>query len=101
MVDTVYKRGIPTLRRALERLREEFSAIEPRTDWTRLRIEPLLQHARALEGLLASARFSREFGRLRKGVVLFHSDLVYLRANVRELESLLRSEEKALSRRRA
>lgn len=94
MVDRVYKRGIPEYRRALEELRKEFARLGSKTDWLRLRVDPVLQHARALNRLLASRRFAPEFARLTKGVALFHSDLVYLSTNVRELRGLLRTEAK-------
>jgi len=99
MVDRVYKARIPALRKALERLRENFSNLRPKTDWTQLRIEPLLRHAERLELLLGSMASSREFSRLTKGVELFHSDLEYLRKNVRGLEKLLESEKRFLGRR--
>jgi hypothetical protein len=93
MVDRVYKADLPRLRKALEKLKEEFADRNPsRTDWTRLRIEPLLKHLDSLQELLQSEEFSREFSHLRKGVRLFHSDLVYLRENVKGLEEVLRSE---------
>jgi len=95
MVDKVYKDNLPALRNALEELRESFSNLNSKTDWTKLRIEPLLKHLRSLEQLLESGEFSREFSRLTKGVELFHSDLVYFRTNVRGLEKLLQSEKKA------
>ena len=95
MVDKVYKDNLPALRNALEGLRESFSNLNSKTDWTKLRIEPLLKHLRSLEQLLESGEFSREFSRLTKGVELFHSDLVYFRTNVRGLEKLLQSEKKA------
>jgi predicted nucleic acid-binding Zn-ribbon protein len=95
MVDKVYKNDLPALRNALEELRERFSNLNSKTDWTKLRIEPLLKHLRSLEQLLESGEFSREFSRLSKGVELFHSDLVYFRTNVRGLEMLLQSEKKA------
>ena len=94
MVDRVYKGGIPELRKALERLRQEFSREDSRTDWVHLRIDPVLKHAKELERLVASRKFAREFSRLTKGVALFHSDLVYLRANVQALQRLLRAERK-------
>jgi predicted RNase H-like nuclease (RuvC/YqgF family) len=94
MVDKVYKKDLPALRNALEELRESFSNLNSKTDWTKLRIEPLLKHLRSLEQLLESGEFSREFSRLTKGVELFHSDLVYFRTNVRGLEKLLQSEKK-------
>jgi len=99
MVDSAYKAGLPRLRKALERLRDDFSNLDSsKTDWTRLRIEPLLKHLDSLEQLLNSGEFSEEFSRLRKGVELFHSDLVYLRANVKGLEKMLQSEKKSLKK---
>jgi len=94
MIDKVYKEDLPELRYALEKLRENFSTLSPKTDWTRLRIEPLLKHLESLEQLLASREFSGEFSRLRKGVELFHSDLEYFRINVKGLEKILQSEKK-------
>jgi len=94
LVDRVYKAGIPKLRNELARLKEEFSTLESGTDWTKLRVEPLLRHAEALEGLLSQPDFAREYSRLRRGVVMFHSDLVYLRDNVKALKSTLESEKK-------
>ena len=99
MVDRVYKKDLPRLRKALEELKEGFSDLGPsRTNWTKSRIEPLLKHLNSLEKLLHSAEFSQEFSRLRKGVRLFHSDLVYLRENVKGLEKLLQSEKKSLKK---
>ena len=100
MVDRVYKEDLPRLRDTLEKLREGFSNLgSTKTDWTRLRIEPLLKHLEVLERLLHSREFSGEFSRLTKGVELFHSDLVYFRINVKGLEKLLQSEEKSATRR--
>ena len=96
MVDRVYKAQIPALRKRLARLREDFSNLNPTTNWTRLRIEPLLKHVQHLEQLLGSEELS---SRLTKGVVFFHSDLVYLRTNVQGLERLLQSEKEILLRR--
>ena len=98
MVDRVYKQNLPALRNALEKLRRKSTKLRSKTNWTQLRIEPVLQHARSLEQLLRSRKFSREFSRLNKGVVLFHSDLEYLRTNVKGLEKLLQAETKALAR---
>ncbi len=96
MVDTVYKEDLPRLRKALEELRENFSNLDaPPTDWAKLRIDPLLKHLDSLEQLLHSGEFSREFSRLKKGVQLFHSDLVYFRENVNGLKKLLQSEKKS------
>jgi len=94
LVDRVYKTDIPRLRKALIRLKEGFSGLDSGTDWTRLRIEPLLKHAEALERLLNQPGFAKEYSRLRRGVVMFHSDLVYLRENVGALKKTLESEKK-------
>ncbi len=91
-MDRVYKKLIPAQRKALEKLREDFSNLGSKTDWTRLRIEPLLKHAERLEQMMGSGEFSREFSRLRKGLVFFMSDLEYFRKNIRGLEELLQSE---------
>lgn len=101
MVDRAYKEELPRLRNTLEKLREDFSNLRStKTDWTKLRIEPLLKHLEVLEQLLHSREFSREFSRLTKGVELFHSDLVYFRINVKGLKKLLQSEEKSAMRRK-
>jgi len=92
MVDRVYKNDLPELRNALEKLREDFANIGSKTDWAKLRIEPLLKHLESLEELLESEEFSREFSRLTKGVAMFHSDLVYFRTNVTALKKILQSE---------
>jgi len=94
VVDRVYKADLPRLRNDLEKLSEEFSNLDSDTNWIKLRIEPLLKHAESLEQLLHSPEFSPEFSRLRKGVRMFHSDLVYLRENVKELEKVIQSEKK-------
>jgi hypothetical protein len=85
----VYKRGIPGMVQELEELRAAFSHRRSPTDWSRLRIDPLLAHARALDARLRSKRFQRETSRLRVGVEMFHSELVYLRVNVRALRRIL------------
>ena len=95
MVDRVYKSNIPAFRKTLEKLRVEFSTLNLRTDWTKLRVEPLLRHVKELERQLKSQKASR----LSKGVRLLHSDLVYLRENVKGLKEILRSEKKTLQRR--
>ncbi len=99
IVDKVYKKDLPRLRSDLEKLRENFSSIGlSRTNWTKLRIEPLLKHLDSLEQLLNSDQFSRESSRLTKGVKMFHSDLVYLRENTKWLEKVLLSEKKTLKK---
>lgn len=90
MVDRAYKGAIPEFRKTLEQLRKEISHLDSDTDWVRLRVDPILKHTKELERLLSSPRFSAEFSRLKKGVPLFHSDLVYLRTNVNELRKLIR-----------
>jgi hypothetical protein len=52
----------------------------------------------SLERLLDSGEFSGESTRLRKGVRLFHSDLVYLRENVKGLHEILQSEKKRVKK---
>jgi hypothetical protein len=99
-MDRTYKEDIPSHRRALEELKKEFSGVASNTDWTKLRIEPLLEHVKLLERLLRSPKFSRETARLRRGVVMFHSDLVYLRANVKALKEILEIERKSHQHRR-
>lgn len=91
-MDRVYKTDIPAARKALEDLRRQFSGVETKTDWTRLRIEPLIAHAKALEKLLGSSEFARETSRLTNGVVMFHSDLVYLRDNIKALKDILKKQ---------
>jgi predicted RNase H-like nuclease (RuvC/YqgF family) len=99
MVDRVYKKQLPAQRKALERLRENFSDLRSKTNWTKLRIEPLLNHLERLEQVLGSGEFSRESSRLTKGVELFRSDLEYFRRNVKGLEKVLQSEKEFLGRR--
>jgi hypothetical protein len=88
-MDRSYKEDIPRARRALQELKKEFSGVASTTDWTKLRIEPLLDHVRSLELLLRSPKFARETARLRRGVVMFHADLIYLRENVKALKEIL------------
>lgn len=97
-MDRSYKEDIPKSRRALEKLKKEFSGVASTTDWTKLRIEPLLDHVKSLDRLLRSPKFVRETARLRRGVAMFHSDLVYLRENVKALKEIL--EVKSRSHRR-
>jgi hypothetical protein len=95
LVDRVYKADIPEKRKALEKLRAEFSKLPTTTDWAKLRVDPLLQHVKQLEQRLKSQGSAR----LSKGVKMFHSDLVYLRENVNGLKEILRSEKRSLQRR--
>jgi hypothetical protein len=97
-MDRSYKEDIPKAKRALEELKKEFSGIASTTDWTKLRIEPLLDHVKCLEQLLRSPKFARETARLRRGVVMFHSDLVYLRENVKVLKEILQVERRSHQR---
>ena len=90
-MDRSYKEEIPRTRRTLEELKKKFSGVASSTDWAKLRIEPLLDHVKALERLLRSPKFARETARLRRGVAMFHSDLVYFRENVRALKAILES----------
>jgi len=99
MVDRVYKAGLPRLRNALEELREAFSHVDSGTNWAELRIGPLLKHVESLERLLASEEFSEESARLRRGVRMFHSDLVYLRSNVEWLKEILQSKQTSRAKR--
>ena len=98
-MDRSYKEDIPKNRRALEQLKKEFLDVTSTTDWTKLRIEPLLEHVKFLERLLRSPKFSRETSRLRRGVEMFHSDLVYLRENVKTLKDILKIEKRFHTRR--
>ena len=94
MVDRVYKQDLPALRNALQKLRVDFSNLGSKTDWAKLRIDPLLKHLESLEQSLQSKEFSRESSRLTKGVELFHSDLVYFRTNLKGLKKILESEKR-------
>ena len=94
-MDRSYKEDIPKAKRALEELKREFSGIASTTDWTKLRIEPLLDHVKCLEQFLRSPKFARDTARLRRGVVMFHSDLVYLRENVKALKEILEVERRS------
>jgi hypothetical protein len=91
-MDRSYKEDIPKARKALTVLKRQFSAVPSTTDWIKLRIDPLLEHAKSLERLLRSPRFARETARLRRGVEMFHANLVYLRENVRALQKILEVE---------
>jgi hypothetical protein len=99
LVDRAYKGALPDFRKTLVRMRGEFSKLKTKTDWARLRVDPLLRHVKELEKRLKSPDFSGETARLRKGVKQFHSDLVYLRDNVKWLQEILRSEKGSLTRR--
>ena len=99
-MDRSYKEDIPKAKRALEELKQEFSDVASTTDWTMLRIKPLFDHVKSLERLLRSPKFARETARLRRGVVMFHSDLVYLRENVKALKEILEVEKGSHRRKR-
>ena len=94
-MDRTYKEDIPSTRRVLDELKKEFSGVASTTDWTKLRIEPLLEHVKFLERLFQSPKFTRETARLRRGVAMFHSDLVYLRENVKALKEILEVERRS------
>jgi hypothetical protein len=96
MVDRVYKHDLSRLRATLEGLRIEFSGVDSKTDWVKLRIDPLLKHTQSLEQVLDLEEFSQESSRLRTGVTMFHSDLVYLRSNVKTLKEILQVEKRRL-----
>jgi hypothetical protein len=99
MVDRVYKEDLPRLRSRLVNLRADFANLGPSgVVWAKLRIDPLLKHLDTLDSLMRSEEFSGEFSRLTKGVELFHSDLVYLRQNVKGLQRLLLSERRRLKK---
>jgi hypothetical protein len=99
-MDRTYKQDIPSVIKRLEHIRDEFGAIESKTDWIRLRIEPLLEHAKSLDRLINTRQFARETARLSRGVEMFHADLVYFRENVQGLRKVLESERKSATRRR-
>jgi len=99
MVDRVYKEDLPKSRKKLQDLKQEFAKLGPSgTRWARLRIDPLLVHIDTLEHLIHSDEFAGESSILPKGVELFHSDLVYLRQNIKGLHNLLLSERRRLKK---
>ncbi len=95
MVDRVYKGAIPQFKTRLRELRREFASIKTRTDWNRLRVEPLLRHVESLEAVLRSKRHAAQISRLTRGVSMFHSDLVYLQHNLKELSKTLERERRS------
>ncbi len=99
MVDRVYKGAIPSFRTELEELKRESSRLRSRTDWNRLRVEPLIRHVASLERILESERFGAEIARLRRGMGMFRSDRVYLRTNLSALQDTLPREKKRAERR--
>lgn len=99
-MDRVYKGAFRSFRAELEELRDGFAQIESKSDWNRLRVEPLMKHVDSLEAIMKSKRFSGEVSRLRRGVSMFHSDLVYFRDNIRELRKILRLAQRASERNR-
>lgn len=98
MVDRVYKSSLPRFANQLNELRKEFSDLDSKTDWVKLRIDPLIRHLNSLEGLLENRQYSGEFARLTKGVASFHADLVYFRTNIEELGKILRAEKRSVRR---
>lgn len=100
MVDRVHKGAFSGFRADLEELREDFTRIDSKKDWNRLRVEPLLNHVDSLEALIRSKRFATEVPRLRRGVSMFHSDLIYLRQNILELRRAFRLAQKTYERNR-
>lgn len=88
-MDQVYKSDLPRYKAMLVELKQALSATGAKTDWARLRIDPLLAHVAQLERLLLSPQFAQETARLRRGVAMFHADLVYLRTNIKALRDLL------------
>jgi len=98
-MDRAYKQDIPSVIKRLEGLRDAFATLDSKTDWTRLRIEPLLEHAKSLDRLIHLRQFARETTRLRRGVAMFHADVVYFRQNLQGLKNVLESERKAAPRR--
>ncbi len=97
-MDKAYQEDIPKYRHALEALRVEFAATATETNWRKLRLEPLLRHVRSLERILESPKYARETARLRRGVSMFHADLVYLRANIQGLREILKNEREKAER---
>jgi hypothetical protein len=85
VVDRVYGSDLPQLRKTLAELKSEFSRLDTPTDWVRLRIVPLQNHVNALERALRTWRSTP----LRGAVPMLHSDLVYLKENVRHLQRQL------------
>ena len=63
-MDRAYKRDIPRHRKALEDFKRELADVVTKTDWTTLRIDPLLEHVTKLEGSRQSPQFAREIARL-------------------------------------
>ena len=100
-MDRSYKEDIPRTKRVLGELKKEFSGLASKTDWIKLRIDPLLSHVKSLERLLQSPKFASETARLRRGVAMFHSDLVYFRENLKALKKILEMERKSHQRRLA
>ena len=95
MVDRVYKESFRGFQADLRELRQGFARLDPKTDWNRLRIGPLLKHVDSLDPIIQSKRFAKELSRLTRGVAMFHSDLVYLRQNIQELRRTLCLAQKA------
>lgn len=96
MVDRVYVGDLPRLREALSMLRSEFNKTDRSTPWVRLRVDPLLKHVRELESLVPLIGPSG----VRGVVPMLHSDLTYLRENVRRLKRTLAAQRPRAGRRR-
>jgi len=54
-MDRSYKEDIPKVKRVLEELKREFSGVVSTTDWTKLRIEPLLDHVKSARAIASVA----------------------------------------------
>jgi len=85
MVDRVHKKAFRGFRTDLLELRRGFARLDGKTDRNKLGIEPLLKHVDSLDTIITAKRFAKELSRLPRGVPMFHSDLVYLSLNIREL----------------
>jgi hypothetical protein len=97
-MDKVYLSDIPRFEAALKALKREFSEVSTSSNWPALRIDPLIQHVQRLGALVSSPEFAPEVARLRKGVAMFRSDLVYLRTNIQVLRDILAAAKKRQTR---
>lgn len=100
MVDRVYQGAIPEFRKAIRELKRGFAQLPTvSTDWNRIRVEPLLRHVESLEAVLRSKKLYAQIARLKRGVSMFHSDLVYLNGNLKDLKAMLERERRSSARR--